>query len=60
MSQSFIEMSGIFSMITPYGLDVPWTSVMMFWVLPLEDTESLSANGFQIQDLVRSGNWQAA
>lgn len=32
--------------------------VMMFWVLPFEDAYSLSANGFQIQDLVRSGNRQ--
>ena len=55
---SFIEMSGIFSLMTPYGLDVPCTSVMMFWVLPFEDADSLSANGFQIQDLVRSGNRQ--
>ena len=35
-----------------------WLDIL--WVLPFEDAESLSANGFQIQDLVRSGNWQAA
>lgn len=49
MSNSHLLKCLAFSLITPYGLDVPCTSVMMFWVLPFEDADSLSANGFQIK-----------